>query len=644
MLKKCIVYCLWFIVFSLSTIHYLPSTIYAADEFSTSYDVTYDVDTDGITQVSEKINLKNLTNEYYANQFKLIIGATQVFDVKASDGSGNMQVDSVQKDNSTEITVKFNQQLVGLNKILPWTLSFKSKDFAERIGKVWEVRTPKVSSVGNIENYNLTISVPLEFGEPTSISPIPKSQTSNSGKIFLAFNKDQLSQSGVSASFGNFQLFDFDLGYHLDNNNLFPVLTNIALPPDTAYQDVIYKNITPVPLNVTVDEDGNYLAWYRLNKGEKLDIKLLGSAKLYTASKVKKPFLETSLRKKYTQADKYWEKDHPKIQIKLAEILSSNLPAGRQVPPADSLQKAKLIYRYVVDFLKYDSSRLNNKLERFGAVTALNNNELAVCMEFTDLFITLARAADIPARELDGYAYTANPKLRPLSLNKDVLHAWPEFWDDKKGWVMIDPTWENTTGGVDYFNKLDLSHFVFVTKGSSSEQPAPAGSYKYVGQDSQDVKVSLSENDFLGNPKLDVKIENPEPILAGFPTKLKIKISNMGNAVYPSNQFLINSQKLTFLETQQQNLGPIPPYGQASFDFNIRTKGLFDSFDDNITILIGSQKFEKKVSVKPFLIFQTYPLIGTGIVSLMAVIYLTILGTHIYKHSLRSDDLRARRK
>ncbi len=604
--------------------------VFAADpdkigggEFSSSYDVIYEVDSNGITTVTEKINLKNLTDQYYASQFKLIIGATSVFDVKASDGGGQMQVSLDQKDTATEINVKFNQQVVGLNKLLPWTLSFKSKDFAERIGKVWEVRSPRVSSVGDLESYNLVITVPSDFGEPTSITPAPKNQTSNSGRLFLTFSKDQLTKSGVSASFGNFQLFDFELSYHLDNNNLVPILTNIALPPDTAYQDVVYKDINPKPMNVTLDDDGNYLAWYRLQGGEKLDIKLLGSAKLYTKSKVKKPFLDENLRKKYTQADKYWEKDHPKIQEKLTEIL-----AGKT--QTDPTEKAKLIYRYVVDNLKYDSNKINTDNDRLGAVTVLNNPTLAICMEFTDLFIALARAAGIPARELNGYAYTANPKLRPLSLNKDILHAWPEIWDENRGWMMIDPTWENTSGGVDYFNKLDLSHFVFVTKGSSSLSPVPAGSYKYVGQDSKDVKISLSDNDFLGSPKLDVQTETGNPVLAGFPTKVKVKIKNTGNAAFPSSKLAISADKLKFLGLEQQTLGTIPPFGQADFEFNIRTNSLFDNFNDQLVIAIGSQKYTKDITVKPFLIFQTYPLIGIGILSLMGVVYLLILGTHIY--------------
>lgn len=612
------------VLFLLFTVTYPLSTIYAAEEFTTSYDVIYDIDVSGITTVSEKISLKNLTEQYYANQFKLTIGATDITDIKASDGGGPLEVKSEKKDTSTSLSVNFNQQVTGLGKILQWSLQFKSKDFAEKVGKVWEVRAPRISSSTNLENYNLTISVPISFGEPTLISPTPKSKTVSSGKLFLTFDKSQLTDSGVSASFGTTQIFDFDLTYHLENTNLIPVLTNITLPPDTAYQDMLFQTINPRPINVTVDEDGNYLAWYRLNRGQKIDIKVLGSAKLYTNTKAKNPSLNEELRSQYTASLKYWEKDHPLIIQKLEEVLGSSTTLNNR-------EKVSKIYAYVVNSLKYNSSRITDDIDRLGAVTALNNPDQAVCMEFTDLFIALARAAGIPARELDGFAYTANPVLRPLTLSKDILHAWPEYWDEKLGWVMVDPTWENTTGGVDYFHKLDLNHFVFAIKGTSSTQPLSAGSYKREGQDSKDVKVTLSDKDFLGKAQLDVSVDSDIGIISGLPGKLKVKISNTGNALYQSSKMVVTTEKLNILSGGEQTSGSIPPFGTATFEVNVRTNSLFDSYTDKISINLGGQKFVSEIDVKPLIFLRTVPLMLGAIILAIIAIYFAVLGGLLYR-------------
>lgn len=619
---------LFFLIFLPKSISAAPEITASKGEFATSYDVLYDIDESGLTTVTEKITLKNLTSESYANKFKLTIGATQISDIKASDPGGPLEVTTEKKDASTTIGVKFNQQVAGLGKNLPWTITFKSKDFAEKAGKVWEIRTPRIAVSSSLASYNMTLSVPQSFGDLSSVSPTPKSQTSSGGKIYLTFDKNQLKESGISAYFGTNQLFDFDLSYHLENKNLMPILTSVALPPDTSFQDVIYQRIDPKPINVTLDNDGNYLAWYRLKRNERIDVKVIGSAKLYTNSKVKNPYLDESLRKKYIETQRYWEKDNPQITAKLKEILGEN-------PPVETEAKAKLIFQFVVEFLKYDPSRLEGNIERLGAVTALNNPSQAVCMEFTDLFIALARAAGIPTRELDGYAYTSNPALRPLSLSKDILHSWPEYWDEKRGWVMIDPTWENTTGGVDYFSKLDLNHFVFVIKGSSSSDPVPAGAYKYVNEGTRDVKVSLSDNNFLGHSQIDISVETPSPILSGFPGKVKVKIKNSGNSFFPPTALQIKTNNLAvFSEGENPSTGIIPAFGEAEFSSKLRTKSLFDAYDDQITVLVGGQQFTKDIKVQPFILLQNVPVTLGGIIGIMVLLYLAVLTNHIYNRKV----------
>ncbi|MDO8638430.1 MAG: transglutaminase-like domain-containing protein, partial [Candidatus Daviesbacteria bacterium] len=439
----------------------IPLKVLAENEFSTSYDVSYDINEAGIADVTQKVTLKNLTDKYYASNFILSIGSTNLTDVSASDGGGAMETNVENKDNKTSITVKFNQQVTGLDKTQTIILKFKSKDFAQSVGKTWEVYLPKIPDSSSLTDYNLSLIVPISFGDPTSITPKPNSQSQNFDRQTFNFNKNQLKDSGVSVNFGTTQLFDFDIKYHLENNSFFPSLQSVVLPSNTEYQDIIINQITPQPSNVVLDDDGNFLAWYQLPGKNKLEIKATGSAKLFLNSKY---ISAPNNLSKYTKTDKYWEKDNPSITATLAEIFKDGTPKTNS-------EKAKLIYRYVVDHLKYDTTRLNNNLERLGAVTALNNPNSAVCMEFTDLFIALSRAANIPARELDGFGFSQNQNLRPLSLAKDLLHSWPEYYDEKRGWVMVDPTWENTSGGVDYFNKFDLNHLVLATKGVSSVSP-----------------------------------------------------------------------------------------------------------------------------------------------------------------------------
>lgn len=607
-----------FLSIFISVVLFLAPDVHAAEEFATSYDVIYDVAEDGVTTVTEKIVLRNLTSRYYATDFKLTIGSTEISNIKASDQSGVMEVQTTTEGTSTVINVQFNAQIAGIDKELPWTLQFKSRDFAEKQGKIWQISAPKVSSSTSLENYLLTLSVPASFGEPSLISPLPKKQSVTGNKRFLVFDKSQLLFSGVSATFGKEQIYDFELKYNLENPRIVPVLTTITLPPDTAYQDVIFQRIEPKPLNVTVDNDGNFLAWYRLERNQKLTIVAVGSAKIHSRSKVKDPKLDSSLAEQYIESDKYWEKENPIITTKVIDILG-------YTPPESNQDKARLIHRYVSNYLRYKPERLKEGIERFGAVTALANPTEAVCMEFTDLFITLARAAGIPARELNGFAFTSNSIIRPLSLSRDVLHAWPEYWNDGIGWVMVDPTWESTTGGVDYFDKFDLNHFVFVIKGISSEQPVPAGSYKFNGVDSHDVKVKISDEDFIGKTNLTVNIDLDETVISGLPGKIKLKIINNGNALAQSSDLILTAAKLKILKNSQR-VGPIPAFGQAEFEFDYQTDSLIEEGEDLIQVAIGKEKYTRKVNLKPFLLFRNYPfaLIGFGLVTFLFYVLIVV--------------------
>ncbi len=594
---------------------FIPSTVFAENEFSTSYNTSYDVGPDGITDVANKITLKNLTSKFYASDFTLIIGSTTVSDVSATDEGGSMETKVDKKANNTIINLKLNQQVAGIDKTQIFTLKYKSKDFADNFGKVWEVNLPKIPEGSNIEGYNLVLSVPISFGDPTFIVPTPRSDKQSFDRLFYNFDKGQLLQSGVSVSFGANQIFDFNLKYNLKNDSLFPIISSITLPPDTNYQDILISKIVPEPLNVTIDSDGNYLAWYRLSRKSSIIVNVIGSSKLYISPKNKKiTLLSSGQIKEFTKNDMYWDKDNPAISAVLSEIFKGGTPEKKQ-------EKTRFIYRYVVTHLKYDNSRLNGNLERLGAVTALNNPNSAICMEFTDLFIALARAAGIPAREMDGFGYSRNQSLRPSSLSKDLLHAWPEYFDDEKGWIMVDPTWENTSGGVDYFNKFDLSHIVFAIRGYSSKQAYIADS----------VNVTVSPNDFLGKPQPEADFNIPNTLWSPLPQSGTIKITNQGNSIQPSSNLSISSGKLLIMGSPSVTLGAIPPFGSTTYQITLRTPDLWNSYEDTIEINIGGQKFTKHIFVRSIFSFLPIPYLLGGAVLAIVAIYGGVLAFHIYQ-------------
>ena len=63
------------------------------------------------------------------------------------------------------------------------------------------------------------------------------------------------------------------------------------------------------------------------------------------------------------------------------------------------------------------------------------------CEHYATSFVTLARAAGIPARIVTGYqGGEYNPIGNYLRVRQSDAHAWAEVWLEQSGWVRVDPT------------------------------------------------------------------------------------------------------------------------------------------------------------------------------------------------------------
>ena len=596
---------------------------YAQGEFEADYDVSYTVEPDGRTNVNQKIILKNKTSDYYADKFELKIGSTKVEDVKAFDNVGPLETEVKFDENVTSISVKFNQKVIGIGKTLTWELSYSSPELNSKNGQIWEISIPRLAKALDIGTYRAKVSVPVSFGPIAFTIPSPKTTNKLINRQEFAFEKDQLIQTGVAMSFGQKQVFSFKLNYHLENNNLTNQFSQIALPPDNNYQKIVLEKIDPSPINVDVDEDDNFLAKYKLSPRSNLDVEVSGFVEVFS-----EPFrkINTKLSKedkeRYTQPQKYWDTGNPLIKDK-----------------ASTLKTPKQIYDFVVTTLSYSKDRLNQpKIERLGASRALLSPKEAVCMEFTDLFITIARASGIPAREVEGFAYTQNERLRPLSLTLpegDVLHAWPEYWDDNLGWVQIDPTWGSTSGGLDYFNKLDFNHITFVQRGLSSTSPYPAGAYKREGNfGNKSVFVTFAKD--LPSPTATPQLSllSPQKIISAFPVKILAKVTNIGSTSLIGQEISLKTEKLKNISPSNIEVPILPPFSSREFEFNLQTNALFLNAQDAIVLSYVDTQISKPIKILPiYKIFFS----RTIVFSIIIAIIICTLGYQIFKKTKKKQ-------
>lgn len=566
---------------------------YASKSYESSYDVLYKILEDGTAHSSFTVDLTNKTSKTYTTSYKLTLGFADIYNIKASDPDGIIIPVVTKENNAYTISLVFNKKVAGIGKKLRFNVSFDTKDIVQKNGNILEVNIPGISNQNDFSSFNVTVEVPKSFGEPTYIKPDQPTQS-------LKFNKKQLGKSGISIAFGDYQVYKFDLLYHLKNTNLFPINTEIALPPSTNYQKVAIEDITPKPIDVTLDFDGNWLAKYSLKPGEKKDIKVKGKAKVSLYPK--KQSLTKKEREEYLKEKPYWQLSNNKIQ----EL-------------AQKLKTPYAIYQFVSEKLAYDFSRVTSSKPRIGAALLLDKPESSVCLEFTDLFVALSRAAGIPARSVEGFAYTENPKQRPISIVKDILHVWPEYYDDKKEtWVMVDPTWGNTTKGIDYFNVLDFDHLTFVIKGQNSTYPIPAGGYKISGVNTKDVNISFDKEFEDPKDSLELTINISEFAISGFFTSGEIAVKNTGGNLVSSEDIIIRSTTLS-PKIQKKTIKDLPPYGTQKIKFTMESTNFDYDKEASIMIDVRGKTIERKISFKPF--YKTPIGIGGGIF----VIFFTII-------------------
>lgn len=520
--------------------------------FTTDLVTTYRVNEGGRTRVEHTVTITNLKPLFTVSQYALQVNSANISDVKVYKGlpsqtneaneANQIQFQTINTDTFSSIALDFTDQIVGQGKQRIFTISYTDPDAAIISGQVLELAVPRIQNKDAYTSYTVHLITPIKYGTPSKVNPSQHASQLTEEGFKTTFSTDlrqvsatglsgssgqptQAHYEGVNAIFGDEQLFDISLQYHLENTHSSVRLAQVALPPDTQYQRLFYSQLDPLPDDIEQDEDGNWIATFRVPANSTLQVLSKIQAKLTldpdTTIIVPQPI------QAHTQANEYWP-IHANVIRQFATENTS---------PRD-------IYTFTSETLSYDYERATAGNVRLGAEAILKDPLQALCQEFTDVFITLARANNIPARRLTGYAHTENRTLRPLSFVDDVLHSWPEYFNSETNtWTPVDPTWGNTSGGINYFDQLDLNHIVFAINGVSSVRPYPAGNYKLTENETKDVEVSFGTTFQLPESNVTFDTQAGPASWLPFLQTPQLLITNPTGAAQYSQTIELNSDK-----------------------------------------------------------------------------------------------------
>lgn len=127
-------------------------------------------------------------------------------------------------------------------------------------------------------------------------------------------------------------------------------------------------------------------------------------------------------------------------------------------PAKNDREKARVIFRWITDRIRYDTESFFSGKRADGSAAAVLKTRQSVCDGYANLFLELAKQAGLEAVKINGYGkgYGFRPDEK-ITTN----HAWNGVKIDG-AWQIIDSTWGagSVDGSGKFVKKLQLFHFL----------------------------------------------------------------------------------------------------------------------------------------------------------------------------------------
>lgn len=395
--------------------------------------------------------------------------------IVVKDDRGNRLDFEIEQNDTNNYIVKVpHPRNIGYNQSSEIFLTYNSYGLIIKTGAVSDLYIPGFPSDYSFQTNDVnediftSLKIPNNLQEINFTSPeLPVRDID--GYRVIDIPKESLVGNSAWIQLGKSQFFKFEIKQIVPKTNNFPFVINtfsMPLPRDIESgpitQKVYYSKITPEPYSIELDQDGNLIANFKASAANELEIEIHGYGMLSQSS----DFDITNAGSladissdfdRYLESAEYWEVNDPSIREAAFSITDSE----------DIYTIVQETYNFVVNRIDYSFVKKYGLNERKGALATLNGGA-AVCMEYSDLFITLLRARGIPARAAFGFGYGA-ADYESRSENR-INHQWAEvYYPAQDTWINVDTTWgyfgNNLIGG-------DLNHFYSHVASVDPETPS----------------------------------------------------------------------------------------------------------------------------------------------------------------------------
>ncbi len=591
----------------------MPMTVHAQETpkspntHTVAYDFDFYIDQDTTNvDVDLGITLTNLRSDVYISEYSLTFPTTIQFqNLRITQEKEDIPFVQSTGDQTQRITFTFAEPLEGINASNRVKLHYTLENMHDPRGRIHEIILPLLVNDPHAV-VNATLHLPEQFDQKISLSkPLPTTID------FRTITWEHVQARTLYMLFGESQTYTVNLGYSLRNTKLTAQDMEIALPPETLYQRVFVDSLKPQPQRTYTDTDGNFIAVYAVSPRETIDIQFKGFVQVFTkpqdSLRAYSRALFPSQQSTLLSQKQYWD---------LGAFIDSD-QFNKMHTPQD-------IYTYILDTFAYAYDRLDSDTSRYGAQKALKYPLKAVCTEFTDTFVALAREKGIPAREIEGYGYSESTTIRPQSKILDELHAWPEYYDTQQElWIQVDPTWEDTSG-IDYFSSLDVNHIALAIHGKDPINPPPAGFYKTARR--KDIAIETTH--ILPSPDIQTSVTPhiSENLTPNHTYTDSITVTNTGKSYIHSLTIQPQANNISFSD-DQIHVEFLAPFESRDIPITFHVKNGYTDADTMTFSADGAVLGTQDVRIRPdSTAFKTMFILGASVIVLIITIVIRRAG------------------
>lgn len=450
------------------------NSVQAAD-FSVEIERTYLIETPNEIKVTEIRKVTNTSqnriiskdnNEIFQilvisdNQEKL---APSFLSVETFvDGKIVQNTKGKEAEDSTEVLVPYGSS-IGIKQSKEFKITYNNYGLIKKTGALTDIFIPGFWKDFTFENentlfsYKTRIKLAKSLGEVGFVVPVPLEIIDTGDYLEYSIGQESLVGSNMWLQIGNSQYYQFAIKQKVkasdDINKGYFNEYRLIVPRDIVEaevkQQVYFSKLEPPPKEVLNDDEGNLIAVFAIPSHEETIVSVEGYAhvsrlttKITNSNSGKLSDIPSTQFTKYLNSAEFWEVNDPTIKARANELLGGM---------SNVYEVIETDYNHIVETIDYSEVKRFGINERQGALKTLQGGA-AVCMEYSDLFLTITRAQGIPARAAFGYGYDAR-----LEEQGQDAHQWVQvFIPEQNEWISVDVTWGESgptlIGG-------DLNHF-----------------------------------------------------------------------------------------------------------------------------------------------------------------------------------------